>query len=309
MHTWIPPISEICERDQFASTHDEATYRMMHPLLLPDGKLVFHGSPGATVCLEPNGKIAWIAKVYSHHSLELNHDGNIVVCTNQSVPYTDTKSFLGSGYAIVSPDGQILEERSFVDIFLDNDLEPLLMATFKQDIFHLNDLHPINRDVGLSKKGDIAFSMHGQSLVGLYRPSTNKIIWYKIGPWIGQHDISLLGDGSFSVFDNYGGHFRKRHKNNNFRIMIHDSGMNKTYSKYAEVIRKYNMVSQAEGRVRILENGDAIIEANMQGKIFRINNDEVLWQYENRLDDGKTFGKLNWSRYLTSDEIDLSWLK
>ena len=36
----------------------------------------------------------------------------------------------------------------------------------------------------------------------LYRPSNNKIIWYKSGPWLNQHDASFMKNGNILLFDN-----------------------------------------------------------------------------------------------------------
>ena len=40
------------------------------------------------------------------------------------------------------------------------------------------------------------------SAVFLYRPSSQKIIWLKNGPWLKQHDVDYMGEGIFTIFDN-----------------------------------------------------------------------------------------------------------
>ena len=65
-------------------------------------------------------------------------------------------------------------------IFIDNGLEYLLFAhgnDYEKDPIHLNDIQPINVDGEFWSKGDVFLSIRNQSMVLLYRPSTNKIIW------------------------------------------------------------------------------------------------------------------------------------
>ena len=39
-------------------------------------------------------------------------------------------------------------------------------------------------------------------MILLYRPSTNKIIWKKTGPFFHQHDVNILDNHRISVFNN-----------------------------------------------------------------------------------------------------------
>ena len=40
------------------------------------------------------------------------------------------------------------------------------------------------------------------STVLLYRPSENRIVWLKTGPFLNQHDVDYIGEGKFSIFGN-----------------------------------------------------------------------------------------------------------
>ena len=37
-------------------------------------------------------------------------------------------------------------------------------------------------------------------MIILYRPTTNKVLWYQQGPWIYQHDVDILGNNEISIF-------------------------------------------------------------------------------------------------------------
>ena len=64
-------------------------------------------------------------------------------------------------------------------ILIENGLEHLLFTSkeiyrFNTDPIHLNDIQPVNFDGEFWKKGDVFFSLRHQSMILLYRPSTNK---------------------------------------------------------------------------------------------------------------------------------------
>ena len=39
-------------------------------------------------------------------------------------------------------------------------------------------------------------------MVLLYRPSTNKVLWHKMGPWMHQHDVDIISNHEISIFNN-----------------------------------------------------------------------------------------------------------
>ena len=51
------------------------------------------------------------------------------------------------------------------------------------------------------KSGDVFLSLRNQSMILLYRPSTNKIIWKGTGPFFRQHDVDVLNDHKISIFN------------------------------------------------------------------------------------------------------------
>ena len=72
------------------------------------------------------------------------------------------------------------------------------------DPIHLNDIEPVRKDGPYWRKGDLFLSLRSPSTVMLYRPSTNKVIWRKDGPWSKQHDVDILDDHRISIFNNNG---------------------------------------------------------------------------------------------------------
>ena len=212
----------------------------------------------------------------------------------------------------LSPDGRILFEKSVSQIFLDNNMEYLLYSTgdslFSVDPIHLNDIQPVNYDGEYWKKGDVFLSLRHQSMVLLYRPSTNEVIWKGVGPFFHQHDIDILDNHRISIFNNNS----KDTVNGNVvdgynEVIIYDF-KNDTYLSYLKSsFEKYEIRTITEGLSEILDNGDMFIEESNYQRSIYLNSDGTLrWTYVNRAKDGLLYS-LGWSRILFTDyDIKLS---
>ena len=174
---------------------------------------------------------------------------------------------------------------------------------FTKDPLHLNDIQPILSDGPYWKRGDVFLSLRHLSMIILYRPSTNKIIWRTEGQTSLQHDVNILDDHRISIFNNnaytfYNGSYVE----GNNEVIIYDFS-NDSYSKYLNKSSEQNDVrTVTEGRSLILNNGDLFIEESDYGRLIYFNKDESLhWQFINRADNGKVY-LLNWSRILYKPE-------
>ena len=202
LHTWNPDIDEFNDLtkkiDEFKSLNiDRNNSRsiLRHPLLVNDGGLVFqHTTPLRKIDACSNLLFQNTTDLF-HHSIEKDIDGNIWVPAHtypqnlpsekvgRNLPRED--GYLDDSIVKLSPDGEVLYEKSVSQIFIDNDLEYLLFSMrdkfFVRDPIHLNDIQPVDFDSQYWKKGDVFLSLRNQSMVLLYRPSTNKIIWKGTG--------------------------------------------------------------------------------------------------------------------------------
>ena len=178
-------------------------------------------------------------------------------------------------------------EKSVAEIFLENGLNYLLFAhgnDYEFDPIHLNDIQPVDYDSEYWKKGDVFLSLRSQSMVVLYRPSTNEIIWKGTGPFLHQHDVDILDNSRISVFNN-----RSINIIGNGDVNIVD-GYNevnifffktKEYSSYLKnSLSKNKVMTKAEGRSQILPNGDMYIEESDFARTIYFNSDgSIRWQH------------------------------
>jgi len=318
IHEWPLPREEIEERAagmNFAIGNPlgKSVFRALHPLLLDDGGLVFNaGLPSPLIRIDACGKLVWMIKRNFHHSNELDHNGNIVSPIVLKGKGPTVLPIRDDGYAVVSPEGEILEERSVSTMLLENGYRGLLygVGNFMRDRIHLNDAQPVMFNTDDAEVGDVLLSSRHLSMVALYKPGSGKIKWLQVGPWLNQHDINQLEDGTYSIFGNdvvnWEGKRPKLIENTKSDVYIFDPRNGVVTHPYSDVMAANKISTPSSGRARVLENGDVYVEATDRGKLYRISKDRVRWEFVNSA-SAKTVGLFSWSRYINGDEIDLKW--
>lgn len=320
---WVPKPEEIIEATPSLKTAQKngtlpieqtnISFRSQHPYLLKDGSIVLTSGEGPLVRINVCGKLVWSVDRQFHHSIE--GDGE-----NLFVPLVSDKNkdnviggygfFKDDGYAKVSMDGKIISEESIISILIRNGFEGLAFGQgVRGDRIHLNDAEPILKDDAYVKAGDIMLSSRNLSTIFLYRPSTDKILWLKTGPWLSQHDIDYLGNGRFSVFGNdvdyLAGDLLNR-KNSN--IYVYDMRSDSITKPYSAVFHNNKFLSPTQGLQRILSNEDAFVEMNEAGELYRISHDKIRWKFVHSISSAE-IGALHWSRYFNRNELNLDWVK
>jgi hypothetical protein len=325
--TWRPDITQINdlvdtsfpEFQTLEKEYNAKRYLITHPFLTEDGGLIFQGSCTPLVKIDKNSQLVWQNQEDCfHHSIEQDHEGNFWIPSNVH-PYQIDKRYVGTEYGYlddaitkVSADGEILFQKSVSNILIENNLKFLLSPFTDNDFFrdpiHLNDIQPVLTDGPHWKRGDLFLSLRTPSMIILYRPSTNKIIWK--GTWYIslQHDVNIVDDHRISIFNNNempdfdGKKVGDKKVDGNNEVVIYDFKTD-SYSKYLdESLEQYDVRTFSQGRSHILDNDDLFIEDQNHGRILYFNNDASLqWQYVNRADNGDVY-LVRWSRILYKPE-------
>ncbi len=324
LHTWNPDIDEINKlikkSDEFKYLNrDSNNSRMVlsHPILFNDGGLVFQNITPFMKIDACSNLIFQVDHDLFHHSAEIDIEGNIWVPSHmypQSLPVEKVgrDTIQEGGYyddAIVklSPKGEILFEKSVSQIFIDNGLEYLLFSVgdikFTKDPIHLNDIQPVNFDGEFWKKGDVFLSLRHQSMVLLYRPSTNSIIWKGTGQFFNQHDVDILNDHKISIFNNNSKDFRNGSVVDGYNEVIIYNFKTNEYSSYlSDSLIKNDVRTITQGTSQILPNGDLFVEETNYARTLYFNSDGSLrWTHVNRSENGKAYS-VGWSRILYLDQ-------
>jgi hypothetical protein len=316
LHTWNPDIdrfNDLVEQiDEFTFLERDVNNkrsRIAHPKLLQDGHLLFLNTTPLRRIDACSNLVFQNTHDLFHHSIEIDIDGNIWVPSHiypQSISVEKVGRFIDGFYddAIVklSPDGEILFEKSAPQIFIDNGLQYLLFAhgsVYQADPIHLNEIQPVNSDGEFWKKGDVFLSLRHQSMVLLYRPTTNEIIWKGTGPFFQQHDVDILDEHRISVFNNNSKNFIDGNVvDGHNEVIIYDFKTSEHSSYLKESLIENDVRTIGQGRSQILPNGDLFIEETDYGRTLYFNADGSLrWTHVNRAGNGNVYS-VDWSRIL-----------
>lgn len=307
LHVYAPDIDAINRLAPVQSAvapraKDTVHHLMMHPLLMADGGLVIHDDKTPLARVDACGRVEWALGGVFHHSLEPDADGDLWATYTYPKPVQPDvlPDFNDEAITRVSPQGKLLYRKRIADILDENGLGELWRTRpYSEDPFHLNDIQPVLADGPHWRRGDLFVSLRNLSMVMLYRPSTGKILWWKIGPWAFQHDVEILDDHRITVFDNhwrYGAPEGVLDGTN--RILRYDFASGEVDAPFYDSFLRYAIKTYAQGRATPLRNGDVMVEATEAGRLLRLAPDGTLrWQYVSANAENKRF-QLRWSRYL-----------
>ena len=175
---------------------------------------------------------------------------------------------------------------------------------FQVDPIHINDIQPVTFDSKHWKNGDLFISLGHQSMVILYRPATNEIIWRLDKKIFHQHDINVLNSNEISIFNNNRKYFypSKDLVDGNNEVLIYNFETKEISSYLKDSLISEDIRTVTQGRSKILPNGDLFIEETDFARTLYFNADGSLrWSHVNRGDDGNLY-RVGWSRILYSPE-------
>lgn len=296
----------------------------MHPLMDSDSSLIINSQlTSLLVKLDKNSNPIWIKndRIY-HHTIETDDTNNLYVCT---MPFESGKyDFLPGDYetykstllddhiTILDKNGNEKFSKSVIEILLENGYEDLLLYKGQviSDMIHLNDIQPALTSGAFWAKGDLLVSCRNISTVFLYRPSANKIIWLRHGPWMNQHDVDFHGDNEIVVFGNdiireestidpritpANLSFSKKRPHN--EVYLYNFAKDSIYTPYTAFLAKEKVRTLTSGRCDILPNGDLFFEETNQGRIIIGDTINKKIEFVKRLDE-EHVSSLFWSRII-----------
>ena len=306
IHIWRPDLAVIAE-DVLAESGraiDRRGWTTSHVWL--DGSLSFVGMrhDGYLATVDRCSNLEWVISTpHVHHSIEADADGYLWVPYNLGSPSVPAvqEDFQDQGLAKISRSGEVVSLVPFGDVLRRNGYRSLMymMDSFLEDPLHMNDIQPVLEDGPYWRRGDLFISLRTHSVVLLYRPSTDEVVWLQNAPWLHQHDVNLLNDHEISVFSNNSTQHRVLGASD---VYIHDFETGETRSPWREALLHHDVRTTTQGRATVIWDNDVFVEETNRGRALRLSIDGTLqWTYVNRASDGEIY-RLAWSRYLTADE-------
>jgi Arylsulfotransferase (ASST) len=277
-------------------------------LAMPDGSVVFNFDYGGTVRLDRCNNVEWVIHRQTHHSVQRAEKGGFWVAGRRSVldpesPYPPFETpFQEDTVMRISDDGKILSEFSAVKLFYDNNLQSILTATgshfvtgmdWDHEVVHLNKVgelpSALAADFPMFEAGDLVLSIRELNMILVVDPTGSKVRWWKIGPWLRQHDPQFIPGGRILLFNNnvfnLFGDTEPRTPVTMHRVsqvMAVDPATGHSEVLFGGVPGE-NLLSVVRGKVAQTPRGGLLITEADDGRVLETNAArQVIWEYINR---------------------------
>jgi hypothetical protein len=228
----------------------------LSPLLLGDNRLII-SLP--LMCFDLEGEVLWKSSEWSHHSMELDHEQNLWICSVAPAEHPQDRYYHDEIVKIDSQTGKTLYSKHIKEMFLENPQFDLSHLNNEEgNPYHLNDVQPVLADSEHWKQGDVFISLRNISTVLLFRPSTGKILWSNTTSWANQHDVEILNDHTITVFDN--NVLRKMSKVIDFkqgqynRCVVYDFQTHTATIRFADIFEGAGVATPTQGRLKLFED-------------------------------------------------------
>jgi len=312
IHRWYLDEKNLLGKDYLNRDIERLTpYNYM---LLPDRQLItFYYKNYNLYRLDSNSAVIWhnTEKEY-HHSLNLSVDSNIWICSSEPRGFNigqgrdlhrnrKYSGFIDDFITKIDIEtGQVIYDKSVTEILVKNGYKNFVYGTTnnvypfspneERDPLHLNDIEPVLNDGKYWEKGDLFLSLRHKSLIVHYRPSSNQIVNLIFGPFLYQHDVDIYSEKEISIFNNNTTNigdskdiYNDWNSHSNFPDDLTRSELiiynfeNKTFRKH---LNKHfideNIYTQTDGLHEKLSNGDFYIESQNDGKMYIMNEDNIV---------------------------------
>lgn len=268
--------------------------------LLENGDLVFNFEHLGLVRLNICGDVVWRLPYRTHHSVYVDESGHLWVSgqINHDKPLPEFPNykppFIEHTILEVSPEGEIIQEISVMDLLKENGLNGLLYMNSLDnwstqvtgDTLHLNDVEvfPASMEPGVFAAGDIMISLRNINTILVFDQGNKKIKFLSTGGFVRQHDPDFIDGNTVSVFDN--NNIGPKSNGQQSRILIL-SATNNTSFVYYTGNKEHRFYTDIMGKHQWLPNGNLLITESTSGRAFEINKDrKIVWEFYNKVEPG-----------------------
>ena len=306
----MPLVVEIIDLDRRKTVHawkPVSDGRLSRFNVLPDGSLL-GGAGRVTFRMDACSNVVWEQRLLAHHSYELGADGDIWSPWHvrpNAIPHMNP-DFYADGVIRFSPAGEVRSQVSLSGALMRAGHLHLVYgpeAGYSGSLLQMNDVEPVLQDGLFWRRGDLFVSLRAVSVVLLYRPATDEVLWLQAGPWLRQHDVDIVSDSEISVYSNNtfvdeDGDERVRGAN---EVYVHDFATGETRSPWREAMRRHDVRTRRRGGAAVFGDGSLMLEEGNYGRILMLSPDgEEVWSYVNRASDGAVYEILA-SRWLDAE--------
>lgn len=269
-------------------------------LLMENGDIIFNYDKCGLVRMDVCGDVVWKLPMRVHHSLCLDDDGNI--WTSNRIRREDPED-LQQGhrpgfaeYTIVkiSPEGQVLDEISIVDLLIENKMQgQLYLSSLGQrhvsvsgDTLHVNDVEifPHDMNPGVFESGDVMVSMRNTNSIAVFDLKERKLKKLITGPFVRQHDPDFIDGNTIELFDNNN---IGRPDDGVYSRIVRIDVLEDESSVVFEGSEELPFFTEVMGKQQRLSNGNRLLIESTSGRALEIDSsNKPVWDFINLVEEG-----------------------
>ena len=196
---------------------------------------------GGLVLIDRDSQIKWILARNTHHDIDVQPDGSIVVLAHEYLengspdcaPYIKPP-YLADAVLTISAEGKEIGSFTLAEAFCRSPYRWMMMpyGTYSQlpvagsdaeDLQHTNNVQVIRPDEAavfpMARTGDYLVSFRNMNMIAVVDRETKLVKWVLTGNFVRQHDPDILPNGNLLVYDNLGGMIDGRRPQGRSRIL------------------------------------------------------------------------------------------
>lgn len=270
-------------------------------IITPGGDIVFSFESGGMARLDRCGKPVWTTPgLVNHHSPNWLEDGGVVISggryidkQDRDIPWPFSGPYWEDLVFKYDADGRKVFEKALTELMIENGMEAVLTSTgfFKTRVggeFHLNEVEElpaaIAADFPMFEAGDLMLSLRNRNMIVVTDPQVTRIKWWKIGPFLRQHDPDWQAGGTITVFDNHSDESLDGARAGGSRIWRIDPVSGRTDLVYGGRDGE-RMYSPERSTHQMQPDGNVVVTEAQSGRAFEATPaGEIVWEYLNRYD-------------------------
>lgn len=303
IHRWRLPFSEVWDETAAVSDPRPDPFVFIDKAYMyPNGDLLaVYTGVGDTpwglglVKMDRESRVIWKYLERAHHDVEVGADGRIYTLTQamrdrpvDGMPQIELP-FIEDFLVVLSPDGKVERRISLMDAVAASPYRKFFAALTdyaRQDPLHTNAAKPVDgrraAAVGGPATGGVLLSFRESSLVAMLDPETGRLIWGARGPWLAQHDPTMLENGNILLFDNLGSTAAW----GNSRVLEFNPRNAAIEWSYLGS-EKQPLESELRSGQQRLPNGNTLITESDGGRLLEVTRQgEIVWEYINPIRGG-----------------------
>lgn len=250
--------------------------------LFPDGGILAIYEGHGLVRLDRNSRLLWAYPGHCHHDLHVDDDGRIWVLTREAelAPrFGGDEPALLDYFTVLSAEGRFERRIPLLAALESSPFASLLdAAPAGGDVFHTNTLELLDGSLShlspIFARGNILTSIRELNALAILDPRRGTVVWALTGPWVKQHQPTLLPTGRLLLFDNLG-------RGGRSQVLEVDPLTREIAWSYADGPNR-RLFSATCGSAQRLPGGNTLIVESDNGRVLEVTPDGVIvWEYRN----------------------------